>query len=314
MGRGETDGAADRSLGAWQVKRSEMQGVAVDSTVELVLAAGGIELRGPGAAFHARYRDCEFYNSGRREGRLFSRGQSVWLRSLDGANAGQVQDTILALRGDDRRVGPGSGANAYPRQLTLTDGGEAFFWGSVLASSQLPGIREGQPCFMWFRQDGVVVGSTSMPSPEDETVVPYSEVTSLNIGGRGVLTQASGGGFIGGGFGVTGAVEGMLVASALNSLTSRTRTTVETIVELASGSRALLLLNGDEAPDLLRTHLAPAFTRIEEAHRRAAGGASVGAGAAPDRLAQLKALGELRDAGVLTPDEFEVEKARVLHS
>lgn len=35
---------------------------------------------------------------------------------------------------------------------------------------------------------------------------------------------------------------------------------------------------------------------------------------AGDRLGQLKQLGELRDAGVLTEAEFEVQKARILHA
>ena len=34
--------------------------------------------------------------------------------------------------------------------------------------------------------------------------------------------------------------------------------------------------------------------------------------AAPDPIAQLKQLGELRDAGVLTDEEFAAQKARVL--
>jgi hypothetical protein len=33
-----------------------------------------------------------------------------------------------------------------------------------------------------------------------------------------------------------------------------------------------------------------------------------------DKLAQLKQLGELKDAGVLTDAEFEAQKARVLAS
>ncbi|MDT2007161.1 SHOCT domain-containing protein [Rhodococcus opacus] len=36
--------------------------------------------------------------------------------------------------------------------------------------------------------------------------------------------------------------------------------------------------------------------------------------AAPDRISALKQLGELRDQGVLTEDEFAAEKARILAS
>jgi hypothetical protein len=32
-----------------------------------------------------------------------------------------------------------------------------------------------------------------------------------------------------------------------------------------------------------------------------------------DKLAQLKQLGELKDAGVLTDAEFEVQKDKILH-
>ncbi len=48
----------------------------------------------------------------------------------------------------------------------------------------------------------------------------------------------------------------------------------------------------------------------------AAGAAPAGAapppGAEPDKLEQLKQLGELRDSGVLTPEEFEREKQQLL--
>ena len=36
--------------------------------------------------------------------------------------------------------------------------------------------------------------------------------------------------------------------------------------------------------------------------------------AAPSKLDQLKQLGELRDSGVLSPEEFEVEKAKIMAS
>ena len=42
--------------------------------------------------------------------------------------------------------------------------------------------------------------------------------------------------------------------------------------------------------------------------------AAPAAGPPPDRLEQLKELGELRQAGVLSDAEFEAEKARILAS
>ena len=59
-------------------------------------------------------------------------------------------------------------------------------------------------------------------------VSPYSDVEDVDIGGPGLVS--SGGGFAGGGFGLTGAVEGMAIASVLNGLTSRT--SIKTILRV----------------------------------------------------------------------------------
>jgi hypothetical protein len=52
-----------------------------------------------------------------------------------------------------------------------------------------------------------------------------------------------------------------------------------------------------------------------ESQQAAGGGAASGQPAAPaggGKIEQLKQLGELRDSGVLTPEEFEREKQKVL--
>jgi hypothetical protein len=49
---------------------------------------------------------------------------------------------------------------------------------------------------------------------------PYTEAIALEFSGPGRVTR--GGGFIGGGFGITGAAEGMAIASVLNSITTKT--------------------------------------------------------------------------------------------
>jgi len=58
--------------------------------------------------------------------------------------------------------------------------------------------------------------------------VPYSEVEDVEIGGPGLVK--TGGGFIGGGFDVTGALEGMAIASVLNAPTRRT--SVKTVLRI----------------------------------------------------------------------------------
>jgi hypothetical protein len=51
--------------------------------------------------------------------------------------------------------------------------------------------------------------------------IPYSAIDDLEFSGPGKVT--TGGGFIGGGFGLSGAAKGMIAASVLNALTTKTK-------------------------------------------------------------------------------------------
>ena len=183
--------------------------------------------------------------------------------------------------------------------------------GIALATSQLGALREGARCRLEFDTDAVLVMPEPPTGADVVTSVPYSTVTSLNIGGPGAVTSKTGGGWIGGGFGPTGILAGVAMASVANALTTRRQTTIETMLELSAGPVALIVLNEHETPSALRVHLAPVFDRIEASHRAEA---TPMAGSTNDRLGQLKQLGELRAAGVLTEAEFAAEKARILAS
>ena len=183
--------------------------------------------------------------------------------------------------------------------------------GLAVAASHLP-VLEGRPCRIYFDPEAVVVVPDRVLEDDQVTTIPYDEVTSLQIGGRGVLNSTTGGGWIGGGFGPTGSLEGIAFASIMNALTTRKHTAIETLIEFSAGARALIVLTESEPPDSMRVHLAPVFSRIESARRAPAG--STPSNPMNDRIAQLKELAELRDAGVLTEQEFQAEKARVLAS
>jgi hypothetical protein len=71
-----------------------------------------------------------------------------------------------------------------------------------------------------------------------------------------------GGGFIGGGFfgdglSAKGPIEGMVVASRLNSLTARTE--INTVVRMATSTGELFSHNGHAAPEELRIKLSAVF-------------------------------------------------------
>lgn len=98
----------------------------------------------------------------------------------------------------------------------------------------------------------------------------------------------------------------MVAAGLLNSLT--TRSSVETIVHLQTEHWQRVLFHDQNTPEQLRLQFAEELARYQQVQQKQ-GTAS----APPDLSTQLKTLGELRDQGVLSPEEFEVAKAKLLH-
>jgi hypothetical protein len=113
--------------------------------------------------------------------------------------------------------------------------------------------------------------------------VPYNQVEDVEIGGPGLVK--TGDGFVGGGFGVSGAVEGMAIAAVLNTLT--TRTSVKTIVQIQGTTCELFLLHTELAPEQLRIAMSraawrhPVYAGNAGGERHPARGASCGAVTSP---------------------------------
>jgi hypothetical protein len=135
--------------------------------------------------------------------------------------------------------------------------------------------------------------------------LPYGQIEDVEIGGPGLVK--SGGGFIGGGFGAVGALEGMAVAAVLNALT--TRTTITTILRVQASTCELFLLWTKSAPAQLRIELSRPLGAIRAA--RAAIDQTPARPASP--VAELSKLADLLQAGLLTREEFNELKAKLLH-
>lgn len=140
----------------------------------------------------------------------------------------------------------------------------------------------------------------------DEVIaqVPYADIMAIEIGGPGA--QRHGGGFFGGGFGVAGAAEGMLVASALNLLT--THTTINTVLCLKTKSAELFLHISSQTPDALRMFLSPVFTILRRQQLAQAAGQDVG----EDRVDRLAKLAGLLEKDLITREEFDRLKADLM--
>jgi Short C-terminal domain len=164
-------------------------------------------------------------------------------------------------------------------------------------------LHAGDVCALVFADKELRVAvSTREPS-----IVPYEEITEIEIGGPG-RTQ-TGGGFFGGGFGLSGAAEGMLIANALNLLT--TRTNVDTVICVQTREAEVFFHHNQTPPDALRIQLSPVFSALRRLQ-------SIGSELEPPaRIAatvvdHLARLAELHAAGSLTDDEFAAAKARLL--
>jgi hypothetical protein len=182
--------------------------------------------------------------------------------------------------------------------------------GTVLEAAGVSGIATGGSSIFFERTVVIVIiGSFS-----HRILVPYESMRSIQFTGRGALINTSGGGWMGGGFGLSGALQGALMASVMNRLTTTVETSVESIVSLAWSSGHMVVLNQKFLPMQLADFLSPIVDRIREA----ATGLGPHSGKpepipAPSGIAaDLMKLAELHKSGIMTDDEFASAKARVL--
>jgi hypothetical protein len=87
---------------------------------------------------------------------------------------------------------------------------------------------------------------------------PYKDALALEFSGPGAVT--SGPTLFGGGFGLKGAAEGMIVASVLSALT--TRTTIHTVIRYQAVNLEAFFFYSKATPDQLRVQLSQALSLI----------------------------------------------------
>jgi hypothetical protein len=116
-----------------------------------------------------------------------------------------------------------------------------------------------------------------------------------------------GGGFVGGGFGLVGAAEGMAVASLLNSLA--TKTSVQTLIRFEAEDAEVFCFTDQALPRDLQMRLAEVRGKVKASPPTHT---TLQPKAGEDLPERLLRLGEMLDKGQLTTDEFAQAKARLL--
>jgi len=191
-----------------------------------------------------------------------------------------------------------SGTVRQPRGELLLSVGGGVLGGHGLA------FPVGSSVSLSFETEGFAVVSRSTAREFD-----YAEVEQLRVGGPGAVK--SGGGFVGGGFGLDGAVSGMAIAGLLNAIT--TRTTVTTIVQLITTDAELYLHNSHISPDKLEMSLSPVMGILRRINReKEAVPQALPPIAGPGAVMELKHLADMLAQDLITREEFDELKAGVL--
>ena len=167
------------------------------------------------------------------------------------------------------------------------------------------GIHQGQSTDLLFREDRLAIYRHPVRGDHDALVsIAFSDTLSLNVSGPGKVT--SGGGYAGGGIGLLGAAEGMVIAGILNAVTSSTK--IVTLITVADREHEGFFVHTQMPPTEMRHLLSPVFVRIRQHHRPAT------AVAAPEEylISHLERLSHLHATGALTDPEYAAAKASLL--
>lgn len=128
--------------------------------------------------------------------------------------------------------------------------------------------------------------------------IPSETITEVNVGGPG--TVRSGGGAMGGGFGVEGFLVGAAAATVLNILTSHK--TTKTLVHVKCENSEIFLLISTMEPDETRIYLSPLFVSLKSKSNTGASGIAE----------EIEKLVKLLADGHITSEEYGLLKSRLL--
>jgi hypothetical protein len=192
------------------------------------------------------------------------------------------------------------------KATVLTEGYDLVIRGITLAASGGSQIRNMTECLIGFGASGVTIQPEQRETPVDE--IPYAEIHAVEVDGTATTRNA---GIRGGGFGVAGATEGILAATVINTLTSRT--IISTILRIASNSAEYVFVSDSIEAKALHMFLTPVYPRVRQAKAPTPPPTITQAPPGASSLAdELSKLAKLRDDGILSDSEFAAAKARLL--
>ena len=184
-------------------------------------------------------------------------------------------------------------------------------------------LAKGQFCDLRFLNDSVMVSARH--SAQALLEMPYQDVESVDVSGSGsnrsgsellvvMLVLGLLGGLLGLLFlGLPGFFLGALIFGVIGAIAGSAWTKIETTVRLRGRDAELFFLDTRKRPDPLRIELSEALRAIVRAHATQTGepqeSADVASESIPDQLSRLASL---LQQGLITREEFEHLKARLI--
>jgi hypothetical protein len=160
-------------------------------------------------------------------------------------------------------------------------------------------LQPGAEYCLCFTQEGVRVNTSSGLGALFRRT--YSETVAVEFSGPGKVR--TGGGFFGGGFGLQGAAEGMIVASVLNALTTRTK--IHTVIRYTAVDAEAFFFYSKATPGDLRIKLSEVLSKIRRPVQQEQGTGT-------STVSELERLVTLHREGALTDEEFGALKKKLI--
>lgn len=218
--------------------------------------------------------------------------RAAWLHFAASAGA-PVPETLAALAA---RAEAAAEAAARKGSTVASIAGAAYLGGYGAAL----GLIEGQPYDVRFLDDRIAVHQPGTAARLQE--ISYREVEDLEIGGPGIVSKLSRGQQAG-----AAALFGLLGAAVAYGSTK-----IQTVIHVQATDVDLYFLCTTTVPDALRIQLAEALGAIRQARAQRATGQAALVPGEITIASELDKLAGLLDRGLLTREEFDQFKARLL--
>jgi hypothetical protein len=166
--------------------------------------------------------------------------------------------------------------------------------------AQEAGLTVGQPYDLRFLEDRILVVAAGSASVAAD--ISYGHIAGMEIGGPGLVRRWSPGQAVG----LT------MLFGELGEVAAFSQTSIRTIVRVQTEASELFFLYTEALPDALRIELAVPLRAIRAARSAPADSAEPGGSGHDSLVDQLSKLGSMLNAGLLTRDEFESLKAKII--